>query len=155
MTGWSLLPNALRPFEYRLCSREFRYHLDVNMPIKFSSEAYFFQAWGSLTSLKSRTQDSQLKVHPEGQDFYVPKKSIDFSRVWTREPWISRRVGYPVTTEADCVFVSQSLNFSGFSRVSPEFYSQSLAAHIILLSIQLFICNFFLLFIAKKMAGCQ
>ena len=36
------------------------------MPIKFYSEAYFFQAWGSLTSLKSQTRDSLLKVPPGG-----------------------------------------------------------------------------------------
>ena len=29
------------------------------------------------------------------------KKSIDLSRVWTREPRISRRVRYPETTEVD------------------------------------------------------
>ena len=44
LMGWSLLPNALRPFQDLLCSPEFRYNLDVNMLIKFCSEAYFFQA---------------------------------------------------------------------------------------------------------------
>ena len=34
------------------------------------------------------------------QDFYVLKKSIKRSRVWTREPWISRRANYPETTDA-------------------------------------------------------
>ena len=29
------------------------------------------------------------------------KKSIDLSRLWTREPWISRRARYPETSEAD------------------------------------------------------
>ena len=36
------------------------------MPIKFCSNAYFFQAWGSLTSLKSQTRDLRLKVPPGG-----------------------------------------------------------------------------------------
>ena len=36
------------------------------MPNKFCSEAYFFQTWGSLTSLKSLTRDPQLKVPPGG-----------------------------------------------------------------------------------------
>ena len=36
------------------------------MPIIFCSEAYFFQAWGSLMSLKSQTRDTQLKVPPGG-----------------------------------------------------------------------------------------
>jgi len=35
------------------------------------------------------------------KDFYILKKSIDLSRVWTREPWISRRARCPETTEAD------------------------------------------------------
>ena len=36
------------------------------MSIKFCSDAYFFQACGSLTSLKSQTQDPRLKVPPGG-----------------------------------------------------------------------------------------
>ena len=74
------------------------------MPIEFCSKAYFFQASGSLTSLKSQTQHPQLKSpswRTCAQDFYVLKKSIDLSRVWTREPWISRRARYLETTEAD------------------------------------------------------
>ena len=34
------------------------------MPIKFCSDAYFFQACGSLTSMKSQTRDPHLKVPP-------------------------------------------------------------------------------------------
>ena len=43
------------------------------------------------------------------------KKSIDLSRVWTREPWISRRARYPETTEADngiCRFLKCHLKCS-------------------------------------------
>ena len=36
------------------------------------------------------------------QFFYVLKKSIDLSRVWTREPWISRQAHYP---EAEIFFI--------------------------------------------------
>ena len=36
------------------------------MPIKFCSEDYFVQDWGSLTSLKSQTRDLRLKVPPGG-----------------------------------------------------------------------------------------
>ena len=43
LKGWSLLPNALRPFQDLLCSPEFRYYLDVNMSIKFCSEGYFLR----------------------------------------------------------------------------------------------------------------
>ena len=63
------------------------------MPIKFSSEAHFFRF--------------EVLYEPESarrtcaQDFYVLKKSIDLSGVWTRESWITRRSRYPETTEAD------------------------------------------------------
>ena len=43
LMGWAILPNALRPFQDLLCSPEFRYYQDENMPIKFCSEAYFFR----------------------------------------------------------------------------------------------------------------
>ena len=70
------------------------------MPIKFCSEAYF-----SFFN-EPQISDSGLSAlspsrRTSAQDFYVLKKSIDLSRVWTREPWISRRVRYPETTEAD------------------------------------------------------
>ena len=44
-----------------------------------------------------------LKSLPEDlcSGFLRPKKSIDLSRIWTREPWISRRARYPETTEGD------------------------------------------------------
>ena len=67
----------------------------------------FFQAWGSSTSLKSQTRKPQLKV-PSGelaQDFSALKKSIDLSRVWRLEPWISRRARYPETTKADILHI--------------------------------------------------
>ena len=76
----------------------------MNMPIKFCSQSYFFQTWGSLMSLKSQTRDPQLKVLPGVlvlRIFTSWKKSIVLSRVWTRETWISRRTRYPETTEAD------------------------------------------------------
>ena len=54
------------------------------MPIMFFSEAYFFQAWGSLT-LIFQTRDTQQSSsrRTRAQDFYVLKKSIDLSRIWT------------------------------------------------------------------------
>ena len=53
-----------------------------------------FQAWSSLTRLKSQTPNPWLKVPPGGLKLWILmswKKSVDRSRVWTREPWISRR----------------------------------------------------------------
>ena len=64
------------------------------MPITF---CLFFQAWGSLTSLKSQTRDPQSSR----RIFMSWKKSIDLSRFWTREPCISKRARYPETTEVD------------------------------------------------------
>ena len=55
----------------------------MNMPIKISQRPIF--------------SDLPACV----QDFYVLKKSKDLSRVWTREPGISRRARYSETTEAD------------------------------------------------------
>ena len=43
----------------------------------------FFQAWGSLTSLKSQTRDPSFKSLPEDlcSGFLRPEKSIDLSRI--------------------------------------------------------------------------
>ena len=67
------------------------------MTIKFCSEAYFS---GLRFFNEPEISDSDL---PEGL-----KISIDLGRVWTREPWISRRARYPETIEADYL---TSLNF--------------------------------------------
>ena len=40
--GWSLLPNALRPFFKDVLCYPNLGITNVNMPIKFCSEAYFF-----------------------------------------------------------------------------------------------------------------
>ena len=74
------------------------------MPIKFCSEAYFS---GFRFFNEPEISDSgppSLKSLPEDlcSRFLRPEKnSIDLNRVWTREPWISRRARYPVTTEAN------------------------------------------------------
>ena len=62
-----------------------------------------FYAWGSLTSLKSQTRTPSLKSLLEDlcSELLRLEKSIDLSRVWTRETWISRRALYSETTEAD------------------------------------------------------
>ena len=74
------------------------------MPIKFCSEANFFlglrffnepEIWDSGPPALSPSQTTCV------QNFYVLKKSIDLSRVWTREPWIFRPARYLETTEAD------------------------------------------------------
>ena len=61
---WSLLPNALRPFKI--------YCAPSNLGIRTwicrlnLLRGLFFQAWGSLTSLKSQTRYPQVKVPPGG-----------------------------------------------------------------------------------------
>ena len=58
--GWSLLPNSLWPFQI-YCALP---NLGITRPwiCRLNFAHLFFQAWGSLTSLKSRTRDPQLKV---------------------------------------------------------------------------------------------
>jgi hypothetical protein len=57
--GWSLLPNAMQPLR-SIVLPEFKYYLEVNIPIKFCSETYFFRLEVFLTSLKSQTRDPSL-----------------------------------------------------------------------------------------------
>ena len=75
----------------------------MNTPIKFCSEAYFFRLrfFNEPESSDSGPPAWSPSRRTCAQDFYVLKKSIDLSHVWTREPWISRRACYPETTEAD------------------------------------------------------
>ena len=77
---------------------------DVITPIKFCLETYFS---GLRSFNEAEIPDSEppsLKSLPENlcSEFLRPwKKSINLNRVWTREPWISRRARYPDTSEAD------------------------------------------------------
>ena len=81
--GWSLLPNALRPFWDLLCSP----NLDTRTWICRLNffRGLFFQAWGSLTSLKSQSRDPQLKVPPGGLVLMIfmssknPSTSVGFA----------------------------------------------------------------------------
>jgi hypothetical protein len=41
--GVVIAAQCIASFSDILCSPEFRYYLDLNMPIKFCSEAYFFR----------------------------------------------------------------------------------------------------------------
>ena len=91
LKGWSLLSIALRPLQI-YCAPP---NLDITRTLicrLYLAQRPIFQAWGSLTSTCA-------------QEFYVLKKSIDLSRVWTRESWMSRGARYPETTEADCVYI--------------------------------------------------
>ena len=66
LMGWSLLPNALRPFSRSIV-------LPPNLGITRTwicqlilLRSLFFQAWGSLRSLKSQTREPRLKIPPKG-----------------------------------------------------------------------------------------
>ena len=102
LMGWSLLPNALRPFQIYFAPPNLGIRTWV-MPIKFCSGAYFFRLEVLKRAWNLRRGTLSLKPLPEDLclGFLRPDKSIDLSRIWTREPWISRRARYPETTEAD------------------------------------------------------
>ena len=77
-----------------LCSPNLRWVLGREYADYSLLRGLVFQAWGSLTSLKSQTRNPQLKVPPGGlvlRIFTSWKKYIDLSRVRTREPSITRR----------------------------------------------------------------
>ena len=70
-------------FSDLLCSPEFRYY-DVNMPIKFCSEVYFFSGFGFFNLPEISDSGSSAYIPSQrtcAQDFYVLKKFIDVSRV--------------------------------------------------------------------------
>ena len=71
---WSLLPNALRPFLDLLCSPDLDNRTWI-CQLNFL-RGLFFQAWGSLTSLKSQTRAPSLKSLPEDlcSGFLRPEK---------------------------------------------------------------------------------
>ena len=61
----SLLPNALRPFQIYCAPSNLGITRTWICRLNFAQRT-IFQAWGSLTSLKSQTRDPQLKVPPGG-----------------------------------------------------------------------------------------
>ena len=76
---------CIATFSDLLCSPKFRYYKDVNMLIKFCSEAYFS---GLRFFNEPEISDSGLPALSPfrrtcAQDFYVLKKFIYLSRVWT------------------------------------------------------------------------
>ena len=90
LMGWSLLPNALRPFWDLLCSPK----LDTRTWI---CRLNFAQ--GPIFSGLRFFNEPEISRRTCAQDVYVLKNSIDLSRIWIRKPWISRRAQYPEITK--------------------------------------------------------
>ena len=64
LMGWSLLPNALRSFKIYWAPSNLGTTRTWICRLNFLLICLFFQAWGSLTSLKSQTRDPLHKVPP-------------------------------------------------------------------------------------------
>ena len=75
------------------------------MPNNFAQRPIFFLGLSFFNEPEIVDSGPQLSA----QDFYILKKSIDLSRVWTREPWISRRARYPETDYSDHSGSNQAL----------------------------------------------
>ena len=123
LMGWSLLPNALRPFQIycappNLGIRRWIWRLNF-------AEAYFFQAWGFIMSLKSLTRDPQLKVPPGGLVLRIfTSWKIHRSQLGlNHEPWISRQTHYPETTEANWTHGKEGATWRCFYHVLTYIYS--------------------------------
>ena len=84
----------------------------------------FFQAWGSLTSLKSQTRDPQLKVPPGGLVLRIFTNLKKILRPqWGLNPRTldleARRALYPETIEADLLIYK--INTLKILRKSPTY----------------------------------
>ena len=105
LMGWSLLPNALRPFKIYCApsssgiTRRWVCRLNFAQRPIFSGLRFFKESeiWDS--GFPAYRPSRRVRI------FTSWKKSINLSRIWTREPWISTRARYPETTEADYAFI--------------------------------------------------
>ena len=77
--GWSLLPNALRPFRIYCAPPNLGITRTWICGLNFAQKP-IFQAWGSLTSLKSQARDPQLKVSSGG---LVLRSFTSWENPWT------------------------------------------------------------------------
>ena len=98
LIGWSLLPNTLRYFWYLLCFQNLGFTRKWICWLKFAQRPIFSGLWFFN---EPEISDSDLC-----SGFLRPEKSMDLSRISTREPWISRRARYPETTEADYEYLN-------------------------------------------------
>ena len=116
--GWSLLSNALRHFMIYCASQNLgitrTWICRLNFPQRpvFSGLMFFNEPEISDSEPPALSPSRRTCAH----DFYVLKKSIDVSRVWTLKPWISRRERYPETTEADSKRVNNNSIFIKYLR---------------------------------------
>ena len=102
LKGWSLLPNALRPFQIYCAlpnlgiTRTWICRLNFAQRPIFSSLRFFNEP-------EISDSGPQLKVPPGGLvlKIFTSWKNPSPSADGTCKPWISRRARYPETTEAD------------------------------------------------------
>ena len=108
LKGWSWLSNALRPFQDLLCSLEFRYYEDVNMPITFCSDANFFRLEVLKRAWNLRLWTPSLKSLPEDWSWKNPSTSDGFepANLGSRGEHVTPRPRKP--TNMNLVFKHQS-----------------------------------------------
>ena len=128
---WSLLPKVLRTFKIYcappnlgiartwICRLNFA-QMPIFSGLRFFNEPEISDS-GSTAISPSRRSCTQ--------DFYFLKKSFDLSRVWTREPWISKRARNHETTETDMDTVPMLFDMYGYTRTNR--YQQYIFLHII------------------------
>ena len=111
LMGWSLLPNSLRPFWDLLWSPNLGIKTWICRLILLIGQ--FFQAWGSLTSLKSQNRDPQLKVPPGDlcsgflRSEINPSTSAGFEPAGSRGKYVTPRPPKPTTSQR--VYVNWSV----------------------------------------------
>ena len=98
--GWSSLPNALRPCQMYCAPPNLGITGRWICRLNFAQRSFF----SSFRFFNPEILHSEPPASPSrrtsAQKFYVLKNFNGLSRVWSLEPWISRRARYPETTVA-------------------------------------------------------
>ena len=139
----SLVPNALLPFKIycsppnlaitrtRMCRLNFAQR-PIFSGLRFFNEPEISDSGPPASSHSQRTC---------AQDFYIPKKPIDLSRVWTHKPWISRRARYPETTEGYMSTSNFMLSYKISSSNSEAMYTMDMTSEVETSELNIFTCQ--------------
>ena len=87
LMGWSLLPNVVRPFKIYCAPPNLGITSTWKYRLNFAQRPIF----SGLRFFNEPEISDPGPPGPSRRIFTFWKKSIDLSRIWTREPWISRR----------------------------------------------------------------